>query len=169
MRVANRIWDEDALRAIRAAWLDNAYSIPEIEQRFELKNKALTRPNVRQALGLQQRKMGAKLGSMGRPVHKRPKEFNHCHPLVRRMYLLAIKRQEKLTELANSAGLNPHTISNWRRQMPKIDTLDAVLNVMGYRLAIERIGDEEDNRPMISGVDSPPAQTVGVGNYTSVT
>ena len=52
-----------------------------------------------------------------------------------------------------AAGLSRNTISNWRRRsMPSVSHLDAVLNALGYRLAILPC----DNSGVVGGADGKP-------------
>lgn len=61
----------------------------------------------------------------------------HAHPLVRRLFEEANRQQTTLTEISARAGLRRGTVSLWgRRQNPRIDQLDAALNVLGLRLAV---------------------------------
>lgn len=63
-----------------------------------------------------------------------------AHPLIKRMYELMNVEKVSLLTVANSSGVHKDTINNWRRRgAPRVDMLEACLNVIGYRLTIEKI------------------------------
>jgi hypothetical protein len=61
----------------------------------------------------------------------------HAHPLVRAIFVAANRQDATLAEIAAQAGLRRGAISDWGRvHHPRIDQLDAALNVLGLRLAV---------------------------------
>lgn len=67
----------------------------------------------------------------------------HAHPLVRRLFEEANRQQTTLTEISERAGLRRGTMGQWgRKHNPRIDQLEAALNVLGLRLVVA-----EDDRP----------------------
>lgn len=63
-----------------------------------------------------------------------------AHPLVREMYELMNRERVGLNDLAWRSGNHKDTLSSWRRRgAPRVDMLEAALNVLGYRLSIEPI------------------------------
>lgn len=88
----------------------------------------------------------------------------HCHPLVKRLFRIMNREQSTMTEVAERAGLQRATISDWRYiKNPSLPNFDAALRSMGYRLVIKQIDGElePDGFPDASyarGVDSgnPP-------------
>jgi hypothetical protein len=62
-----------------------------------------------------------------------------AHPLVRRLFEEMNRQEVTLTELAAESGFERGTISDWRyRRAPKVDHLEAALNVLGLRLTVAR-------------------------------
>lgn len=73
------------------------------------------------------------------------KDLPHSHRLVRRMFDLMRETETTQTDIAEEAGVSINWFSHIRvRSMPRVDTLDAVLNVMGYRLDVVRIEDASE-------------------------
>lgn len=66
----------------------------------------------------------------------------HAHPLVRQFFGLLNAEGATQTEVAAEAGLSRQIIKEWRRKSPQLVTFEAALNVLGFRLAIERVSDE---------------------------
>lgn len=61
----------------------------------------------------------------------------HAHPLVRQLIMEMNARQMLVSEVAREAGFRACTISEWRyRNVPKLDLLEAALNVLGLELVI---------------------------------
>lgn len=61
----------------------------------------------------------------------------HAHPLVRRLFEEANRQQTTLTEISDRAGIRRCTMGQWgRKHNPRIDQLEAALNVLGLRLAV---------------------------------
>ena len=64
-------------------------------------------------------------------------DTTHSHPLVRRLYELIAEHQVALEDLAVRSGVALSTIYRWRaHRAPTVHTLEAVCNVLGYRLYI---------------------------------
>ena len=62
-----------------------------------------------------------------------------AHPLVKRTYQIAASEGHALIDVSRRSGVSDAGIRNWRtRYQPTIDSLEAVLNVMGYELAIQK-------------------------------
>jgi hypothetical protein len=76
----------------------------------------------------------------GRPSGDIP---DHVHPLVKRFFELLDASEMLACELCLAAGVANSTVSNWRRYSPQLASLEAVLNVLGYRLAIVPVAAEE--------------------------
>ncbi len=61
----------------------------------------------------------------------------HAHPLVKRLITIANEQFTTMKEVAGRAGVSAGTISNWRyRVNPRVDLLEAALNVFDYELVI---------------------------------
>lgn len=68
----------------------------------------------------------------------------HAHPLVREMYAHIIEQNLTLGEVSERSGVAEKSISHWRsKYTPLTQNLEAVLNVLGYRLAIVPLKSEE--------------------------
>lgn len=62
-----------------------------------------------------------------------------AHPLVRKLIEEMNKQQIGLLDMADRSGVNKNTIKDWRtRTVPTIDNIEACLNVVGLRLAVEK-------------------------------
>jgi hypothetical protein len=62
-----------------------------------------------------------------------------AHPLVRQFVQHANDQKTTLTEVSDRSGIRRSTISAWfSRCSPKVDTLEAALNVIGYELCIRK-------------------------------
>ena len=136
LKVAGRWWTEDEIRSVRSMAANDEWTLRQIASHFNVNPYTFNCPRVKKTLSLPKRKQGRKLGSDGRAVYRRPPELQHAHPLVRRFYELAIEQKRFLGKIAKEAGVDPHTIGKWRHAMPRVDNLQAVLNVMGYELVI---------------------------------
>lgn len=74
---------------------------------------------------------------------RRALPVDHCHPVVRGFF------QEKRSQLASyeriaaPAGIGRDTMKNWRRHQPRLDVIDAALNVLGFEVAIVPIGSRD--------------------------
>jgi hypothetical protein len=67
----------------------------------------------------------------------------HAHPLVRQMFEIINADRLTIAEATSGAGPAPYTVSRWRYDHnPSIQDFEAVLNRMGYELAIRQKGDE---------------------------
>ena len=63
----------------------------------------------------------------------------HAHPLVRRLFEIMAEEGVSMRAVSVRAGLNRSAIAQWKRtHMPKVDSLEAALNVVGYKLKIVR-------------------------------
>lgn len=61
----------------------------------------------------------------------------HCHPAVRFMYQQLNEQKLTLSDLQNISGVGRTTFTNWRKvQSPKLTDMEAVLNSLGFKLAI---------------------------------
>lgn len=66
--------------------------------------------------------------------------YDRAHPLVRRMFKIMDSQRASLLDVADRAGLHYGSITRWCQfHSPKIDALEAVLNVLGYRLTVSPI------------------------------
>lgn len=60
-----------------------------------------------------------------------------AHPLVRQLFELMNARRLTVTEVAERAGSQPATISNWRyRNSPQLVEIEAALGAVGFELTI---------------------------------
>ncbi len=70
----------------------------------------------------------------------------HAHPFVRRLIAAIMRQGRTCKAVAEEAGLERTSFYQWRRVLPRIDNLEAALNVVGLRLAIVPMsGSEEEN------------------------
>lgn len=61
----------------------------------------------------------------------------HAHPLVRRLIEELNDQQTTMTEVAERAGLRRCAIGDWGRSYnPRVDHLEAALNVIGFELRV---------------------------------
>jgi transcriptional regulator with XRE-family HTH domain len=70
-------------------------------------------------------------------AYRKPKvpRAQHAHPVVRYLFKEMEHQRVGITDLAERAGLNPATVSDWStRKQPRIADLDAALGVLGYKL-----------------------------------
>lgn len=67
----------------------------------------------------------------------------NAHPLVKRLFEELNRQRIPLSRVSCEAGVNEATIKNWRkRQRATLENIDAVFNSLGYRIVVEKIGDE---------------------------
>lgn len=60
-----------------------------------------------------------------------------CHPAVQRLIIEANSQMTTLTEIAARAGLRRCSLAMWgKRWHPRIDDLEAALNVLGLELHV---------------------------------
>ncbi len=65
-------------------------------------------------------------------------------PLVRELYTMMNRDFLMIKDVAEGSGVSPATVSDWRySRSPSLNTFEAVLNNMGYKLKIVRQGDDE--------------------------
>ena len=68
----------------------------------------------------------------------------HAHPLVKALYRAAKDQQVTMAEITREAGLGRGVIGLWGSTYnPRIDDLDAALNVLGLRLAVVPLETQE--------------------------
>jgi DNA-binding phage protein len=75
----------------------------------------------------------------GRPKKLRKSfyETTNGHSCVRFLFKEMEKKQIHELDFARHVGIERNTVRNWRVQtMPRVDTLDAALNALGYKLAV---------------------------------
>ena len=68
----------------------------------------------------------------------------HAHPFVRQLIAAIIRQGRTCRAVAEEAGLERTSFYQWRRVLPRLDNLEAALNVLGYRLAIVPMADAEE-------------------------
>lgn len=74
------------------------------------------------------------------PHHRTCPVTPHAHPLARRFFRLLAVEGVALSDVAARAGLGVATLVKWKhRHSPTVAALEAALNVIGYRLTVERI------------------------------
>jgi len=62
------------------------------------------------------------------------------HPLVRRVFEEMNHQKMSTLELAVTAGLSASGIKQWRyRRSPRLDHIEACLNVLGYEIRLHEI------------------------------
>lgn len=62
---------------------------------------------------------------------------DHAHPLVRRLIAEMNEQQTTFAEVSARSNVGVDTIRFWAgRHMPRLDTFEAALNVLGYELKI---------------------------------
>lgn len=59
-----------------------------------------------------------------------------AHPFVKKFFAEANRQHTTLAEVADRAGIDRHTLTNWRRIQPKLGDLEAALNVLDLELVI---------------------------------
>jgi len=91
--------------------------------------RSMTRVSAASAVGRKRRSGNQWRGRI--PIPK------HCHPLVQQLIAEMNEQRTTLTEVGDRAGIDRGTISDWRyRRAPRVDLLEAALNVIGLRLAV---------------------------------
>jgi hypothetical protein len=71
----------------------------------------------------------------------------HGHPFVRQLIQHANEQQTTLTEIAQRAGIRRLTLSDWRyNRLPRVDLLEAALNVLDLELVIRPRDEPEAGR-----------------------
>lgn len=64
----------------------------------------------------------------------------HAHPLVRELFKQMNIGLVTTAEIASEAGVARAVVSDWRyRRIPRLDALEACLNVLGLRLVVEKV------------------------------
>lgn len=87
-----------------------------------------------------------------RGKHKVPE---HAHPLVRQLIVEMNDQGRLIGEVAKEAGVRRNAVSDWRyMRLPRLDLLEAVLNVLGLELVIlpRRAMLEDDLHPSAAGI-----------------
>lgn len=73
----------------------------------------------------------------------RQTEGRALHPLARQVFQLAREQRASLLDIADRSGVHYQTMVGWRtRYSPTVVNLDAVANVLGYRVALVPIRDD---------------------------
>jgi DNA-binding phage protein len=63
--------------------------------------------------------------------------------LVRLLFEEMNRQQTTIAEVTVRAGISPQMMRDWRnRSRPKLDAIDAALNVIGLRLTVEPMPDD---------------------------
>lgn len=61
-----------------------------------------------------------------------------AHPLVRRLFAEMNEQQCSQQTMSERSGINKNTFRSWRtKAVPRLDDLEACLNVLGLELAIQ--------------------------------
>lgn len=61
-----------------------------------------------------------------------------AHPLVRRLFAEMNEQQCSQQTMSERSGINKNTFRSWRtKAVPRLDDLEACLNVLGFELAIQ--------------------------------
>jgi hypothetical protein len=73
---------------------------------------------------------------------RRRSEVINGSRVVRDFFKIVDEQHESLKKVSELTGINRNTMTSWRnRTMPKVDTIEAALNVVGYTMIIKRIGE----------------------------
>ena len=61
-----------------------------------------------------------------------------AHPLVRRLFTEMNEQQCSQQTMSERSGINKNTFRSWRtKAVPRLDDLEACLNVLGFELTIQ--------------------------------
>ena len=60
------------------------------------------------------------------------------HPLVAEIRRIIEDEGERMYLIELEAGIGQGSFARWRHDIPRVDKLEAVLRVLGYRLRIEK-------------------------------
>lgn len=64
----------------------------------------------------------------------------HAHPLAREFFEIVEESRRSLRSIAGEMGVHAKTLSSWKKtNSPNVTSLEAALNVLGYRLVILRM------------------------------
>lgn len=73
--------------------------------------------------------------------HKAPE---HAHPFVKRIYKETLAQRVLIKDLAKRSGVHISVLREWKRRCkPKLEDIEAVLNVLGLELTIKERGDDD--------------------------
>ena len=65
---------------------------------------------------------------------------DRAHPLVRQMFTEMNEQQCTQATMSERSGINKNTFRSWRtKAVPRIDDLEACLNVLGLELTVRQI------------------------------
>ncbi len=136
-RACGRGWTNDDIATLRGMWNSPAWRIKEIACHFGVKSGSMGAMRTRRALGL-----GIRPNCKG-PRGKIPIPL-HAHPLVR--FIVRRMNADLMTfeDVERRSGVDASTVHHWRDSNPRIHNLEAVLNVLGYRLKIVPLAQEEE-------------------------
>jgi hypothetical protein len=67
------------------------------------------------------------------------------HPCVRGFFIQMNAQRATRQGISGRVNVDKATITGWNRSMPRLDTIDAVLNALGLELAIVPIGSRDEN------------------------
>ena len=77
------------------------------------------------------------MDAMTTPTDREKMQLNN-NPIVRFLFSEIERRKINHRDLSAEAGIGHTSLSGWRRRtMPRVDDLEAVLNVLGYSLALK--------------------------------
>lgn len=77
-----------------------------------------------------------------------------AHPLVQQLFRIMREQQASILDVQERAGFRIHTLRRWRTtSTPIVSSLEAVANVLGYRLMLvpigsRRFGKRDDHAPV---------------------
>lgn len=73
------------------------------------------------------------------------------HPVIRRLAMLLAQRHGQKSEIARDAGVAYKNLALWCKGVssPSMHNLDAVLNVLGYEIAIVERPKRDDRTPTL--------------------
>ena len=67
---------------------------------------------------------------------------DRAHPLVRQMFDEMNEQQCSQQTMSERSGINKNTFRSWRtKAVPRIDDLEACLNVLGFEIVVRPIKD----------------------------
>ena len=121
--------------------------ITKFSQIFNVTHEEIQRPCVSPRNPQMNKRRSMQNLERGRGRNKWAGKLNipdNAPPLVRELYTMMNRDFLMIKDVADGSGVSPATISDWRyTRSPSLNTFEAVLNNMGYKLKIVRQEDDE--------------------------
>lgn len=77
-------------------------------------------------------------------IFRRLKIPTNTHPLVKNLFEEMNHQQIGITDMADRSGVNKNTITDWKRRcMPSLANIDACYHVLGLKLQVENVSQED--------------------------